>query len=106
MFELNTGVSAIPNLITDPSTAPGDGMLHLLGQDIAEETVSLHGKLVPEQEAVFMALSTEDSPTVHTRLKGSRDGVTSPITSVAPSLGNESNRDTTQLYWHRPQLLN
>ena len=53
--------------------ASGDDMVHLLGHDRLL-VAALHGKLmdelVGEQEALFIELSIEDSPTVHTRLKG------------------------------------
>ena len=78
--------------------APGDDMVHLLGHDRLLVVAALHGKLrdelVGEQETLFIKLSIEDSPTVHTRLKGEMFGVENPMTSVlAPPLGNETSRD-------------
>ena len=74
--------------------APGDDMVHLLGHDRLLVVAALQGKMVGEQEASFIELSIEDSPTVHTRLKGETFGVESPMTSVlAPPLGNDSSRD-------------
>ena len=74
--------------------APGDDMVHLLGHDRLLVVAVLHGKMVGEQEALFIELLIEDSPTVHTWLKGETFGVENPMISVlAPPLGNDSSRD-------------